>query len=88
MASKDTDNHKFCAGTEYQMHKSQRACFTGVMYKIVDYTEHRLKRYAESVHDPQQRATLFGLLDRYRKGMVAIAWRGGLPVWLNVTKDA
>lgn len=88
MTTQNVDRDKFCAGTDYQMHKSQRACFTGILHKIIDYTEHRLERYAKSIHDQQQRATLFGLLERYKKGMVAVAWRNGLPIWLNVTKDS
>jgi uncharacterized protein (UPF0261 family) len=74
-------------GTEFHLHKSQQSIFAGIMHKVIDYTEHRLLRYADKVKDPQQKATLKELITNYKKGLVAIAWRKGQPVWLPVTKD-
>jgi len=73
--------------TEFQLHKSQLTIFNGILDQVIDYTEHRLNRYAKSVKDSQQSAALFELVERYKKGMVAIAWRKGRPVWLRVTND-
>jgi hypothetical protein len=51
---------------------------------IIDYTEQKLKRYARSVKDPQQKQTLQELMDRYIDGTVAICWKRGLPAWLSI----
>ena len=73
--------------TEFVMHKSQQAIFTGVLHKIVDYTEHRLLRYVDGVNDPQQKLVLTALIKDYKNGKVAVAWRRGQPVYVRVTKD-
>lgn len=89
MATRNLSNVKkgLITGTEFQLHKSHRTIFTGILHKVIDYTEYRLERYAAVVTDPQQKSMLADLIDKYRKGAVAIAWRGGTPVWLPVTKD-
>lgn len=73
--------------TPYQLHKSQHDKFSGIMHKIIDYSEYRLKDYISTVTDPQQNSVLTNLLDKYVKGLIAISWRNGLPLWINVTKD-
>jgi len=74
--------------TCYQLHKSQNAEFAGIMHKVIDFTEHKLMQYANSVEDPQQKSVLVDLIKKYRNGSVAIAWRAGTPLWLPVTKSA
>lgn len=73
--------------TEFHLHKSQHMSCAGVLHKVIDYTEHRLKKFIKTVSDPQQKAALNHLLEQYKKGMVAIAWRKGRPVWTKLTKD-
>jgi len=73
--------------TEFQLHKSHVPIFASIIDKVLDYTEYRLVRYAKQVQDPQQKAVLLDLIAKYRKGLVAVAWRGGMPIWLPVTKD-
>lgn len=65
--------------TEYQLHKVQKG--------VIDYTEKRLIRFAAGTTDPTQKLTLCALIDDYRNGDVAIAWRSGRPVFVRVTKD-
>lgn len=72
--------------TEFQLHKSQLPYFN--LKSIFDYTEYRLIRYIEEVEDDQQEITLKKLLDDYKHGKVAIAWKGGKPSWLNVTRES
>lgn len=72
--------------TEYQLHKSQQP-FNGNKRNLIDYTEYRLKLYIDSTTDEQQKLTLQDVLRKYKKGLVAVAWRSGLPVWINVTKE-
>lgn len=72
--------------TEFQMHKSQHTAFMGVMHRVADYTEYRLRRYIETVKDSQQNLVLVALLKDYISGNVAIAWKRGQPVWIQVSK--
>jgi len=55
---------------------------------VIDLTERRLIMCAEKATDPQQKLVLMALIDDYRSGQVAVAWRSGKPVHLRVTKDA
>jgi hypothetical protein len=73
--------------TEFVLHKSQQPECANIQKKIIDYTEHRLLRYAEKTSDAQQRLTVMALLVDYRKGNVAIAWRAGSPTFVRITKD-
>ena len=68
-------------GTDFQLHNS------GSARNIIDFTEHKLIRYAMKCNDAQQKLILMALVEDYRKGLVAISWRRGLPVPLRVTKD-
>lgn len=51
---------------------------------VIDYTEQKLKRYARTIKDPQQKQTLQELMDKYIDGSVAICWKRGFPAWLNI----
>jgi hypothetical protein len=55
---------------------------------VIDFTERKLIQYALRTKDVQQKLTLASLIEDYRHGLVAIAWRRGLPVPLRVTKEA
>jgi hypothetical protein len=55
---------------------------------VIDYTERRLVRYAGKAADPMQKLTLCAMIDDYRDGRIAIAWRGGRPVFVKVTKES
>jgi len=71
--------------TEFQLHRSQNPLT--FLKNVLDYSEHRLKRYIDHVVDEQQKFTLISVLKEYRAGLVAIAWKAGKPVWLKVTKE-
>jgi hypothetical protein len=64
--------------TDFQLHVIRES------KNIIDYTEQKLKRYARTIKDPQQKQTLQELMDRYIDGSVAICWKRGLPAWLNI----
>lgn len=72
--------------TDFQLHKSQ--ILGSVCNNLFDYTEFRLKKYITQVRDEQQKSTLEDILIKYRKGQVAVAWKGGRPVWITVTKES
>lgn len=69
--------------TEFQLHKSQTSVTD--TRRLIDYTSHRLMRYIEATADEQQRLTLQNLLQEYKTGKVAIAWKSGKPIWMKVT---
>jgi membrane-associated PAP2 superfamily phosphatase len=73
--------------TDFVMHKSQQQQFAGIQKKIVDYSEHRLLKYITIVKDLQQQIVLAAMIDDYREGNIAIAWRRGQPVYIRITKD-
>lgn len=72
--------------TEFTLHVSQQSLPRELRKKILDYTQHRLEKYTESVDDPQQKMVLYALLHDYVKGDVAVAWKRGQPVYVKVTK--
>lgn len=72
--------------TEFQLHKSQLQVDVK-RRTLFDYSAYRLMRYIEQLKDENQRNTLRDVLKKYKQGLVAIAWRRGQPVWLNVTKE-
>ena len=72
--------------TEFTMHISQRTEYAGSKYKFIDYTEHKLRRYIDSVNDKQQAMVLKAMLVDYLTGNIAVAWRKGQPVYIKVTK--
>ena len=71
--------------TDFQLHKSQSS--HGNKREIIDFTEKKLMNFIERSRDEQQKSTLVRLLDDYRRGAVAVAWKGGKPIWFNVTKE-
>lgn len=73
--------------TEFQMHRTQHPMFDQVKEKLLDFTEHKLQRFIDVTSDPQQKHALIDLLQQYRRGNVAVAWRHGRPIYLNVTKE-
>lgn len=71
--------------TEFQLHKSQLTVSS--VKRIIDYTEFKLKLFIKTVTDMQQKETLIKVLESYKRGLVAVAWKSGKPVWINVTKN-
>jgi hypothetical protein len=67
--------------TEFQLYGSNGP-------NVVDFTERRLLSYAAKATDPQQKLTLFAMIDSYRKGDIAVAWRRGNPLYVKVTREA
>lgn len=68
--------------TEFQLHvKSVPSS------NVIDFTERKLLIYVSNAKDQQQRAVLLALIEDYRNGHVAVAWRRGLPVPLRITKE-
>lgn len=74
--------------TEFCLHKSQQTIMSGAGSNVVDYTEHRLRRYAAAVVDEQQKSVLKTLLKEYVSGLVAVAWSKGKPTYIRVTRAA
>jgi len=72
--------------TEFTLHVSQRTEFAGSRGKLIDYSEHRLRRYIKTIDDKQQVMLLKAMLVDYLTGQIAVAWRRGQPVYVKVTK--
>jgi|SRR3990167_346088 hypothetical protein len=89
VATKKPTNVKLDAEncTSFQLHKSQQTMFNGTGSRVIDYTEHRLIKYAETIKDAQQKLVVMAMVIDYRAGNVAVAWKRGNPIALRVTKD-
>jgi len=74
--------HRLEKSTDFQLHVGR-----GAEKNIIDFTEQKLLRYAVKASDPQQKLTLMVMVDDYRNGHIAVAWKCGKPVYLKVTKD-
>jgi hypothetical protein len=70
--------------TEYSMHVSQRSSY---ILNVIDYGEKRLLKHLAETTDQQQINALNELLKNYVKGKIALAWRGGKPCYIRVTKE-
>ena len=68
--------------TEFQLHEG------ATPRNVVDFTEKKLLRYANKTSDQQQKLVLMAMIDDYKKGNIAVAWRRGQPVYIRVTKEA
>lgn len=70
--------------TDFQLHVKKRE---GIR-NVIDFTEQKLIRYAVKIKDQQQKLILLALIEDYRAGLAAVAWRRGSPVPLRVTKES
>lgn len=88
MSSKTTkeDPKRLGDSTEFQLHKSQQTIMSGDVKGVLDYTERRLLQFLKSATDDQQKAFYETLLSEYVSGKIAVAWRGGRPIWIKITK--
>ena len=75
------------ACTDFVMHKRYRDELKNTVCHIIDYAEHRLRRYIMQVIDAQQKIVLLALLSDYRDGNIAIAWKRGNPIYVRILKD-
>lgn len=72
--------------TGFSLHVSQHTAYNG-SNNLIDYTEKKLIRYAASIVDTQQRLVIIALIKDYISGLIAIAWKKGLPIYVRVTKN-
>ena len=72
--------------TEFTLHVSQQSLLAGKRKNLIDYSQRKLEKYIDSVDDAQQKMILYALLHDYVKGEVALAWKRGQPVYVQVTK--
>lgn len=88
MSTRNPSNVKIgITSTEFQIHKTQHPQFDSVKRKLIDFTEHKLIKCAESARDYQQQLELIALLDNYKEGKAAVAWRDGQPVFISISKE-
>lgn len=86
MKTRGNSNIPISECTEFTMHVSQKTEFANSKKKLIDYTEYKLIKYIEKIKDKQQELILNVMLVDYVKGHIAVAWRKGQPVYVNVTK--
>jgi len=80
-------NAKLGSCTEFTLHIRQQTSLSGKRKGLIDFSQKKLEKYIESITDAQQKMVLYALLYDYLKGEVAIAWRRGQPVYIQVTKE-
>jgi hypothetical protein len=86
MTTKENKKISVSECTDFAMHISQKSNFSHNKVKLIDYFEYKLRKYIDEVEDKQQLAALKKMLAEYLSGKIAVAWRSGQPVYLNVTK--
>ena len=73
--------------TEFQLHVSQFQSYHTSRKVLRDFSEEKLKRYLQEVsYDPEKKMLVSTILEDYKSGKVAIAWRRGEPVYVRMTK--
>jgi len=82
---KNGNNVKLESCTEFSLHIRQKNVASKKY--LIDYSERKLERYIDKVKDSQQKMVLIALLHDYIKGDVAVAWRRGHPVYIQVMKE-
>jgi len=74
------------SSTEFQLHKSQLFPAT-ISRFVIDFTSVKLVSYISSLKEEHEKDLLKQVLKDYKKGRVAVAWRSGQPVWINITNE-
>lgn len=69
--------HTVADQTDYQLYSQS----------VIDYTERKLIRMMEAWKEGAQKLELAALIESYRHGNVAVAWRRGVPMYINITHD-
>lgn len=69
--------------TDFQLHSGR-----GLEGNIIDFTEHKLLKYASKTSDAQQRLFLIAMVDDYKNGHIAVAWKCGRPTYIRVTRES
>ena len=85
MASK-IFNDRATDRTEFQLHISQYQSYPANKGVLRDFSEARLVDYLNNTCDPERKILISAILDDYRQGKIAIAWRNGEPVYIRMTK--
>lgn len=70
-------------GTDFQLYAGKNG-----PSNVIDFTLAKLIRFATKAQDPQQKMMLMAMIEDYRNGVIAVAWRRGRPVHLKVTREA
>lgn len=52
--------------------------------KLLDFTEQKLLRIEKCLKDDKQKLALEELIRKYKEGKIAIGWRHGSPMWINL----
>lgn len=68
--------------TEFQLYKNAGE----LQAKIFDFTEFKLMNLVKITTDNKKRLITMDVLNDYRNGKIAVAWRSGQPVWVVVVR--
>lgn len=82
-----SDKSQGAGRTEFQLHISHFQSYFKNRNSLIDFSEQRLMWYINNIiDDPQKRAIISAILDDYRHGRVAIAWKNGEPVYVRMNR--
>jgi hypothetical protein len=73
--------------TEFQIYVGSRSLLKDGLHKLLDFTEHKLLRYAENVFGTEK-LNVMVLITEYRKGNVAVCWKHGKPHYIQVKRES
>ena len=58
------------------------------MGQVLDYTAYRLQKMVETLDNPEDAEIVLGILSDYYEGDIAIAWKAGHPVIMQLEPEA
>jgi len=73
--------------TEFQLHVSQLSVFANELHKTIDFSEAKLCNMWRRARSAKKKLEFAALIEDYRTGKVALAWRHGKPVYVRVIRD-
>lgn len=54
---------------------------------LIDYTEHKLRRFEKNLKDNQQKNALYEIIKKYKEGYIAVGWSHGSPMWTMLRRE-
>ena len=58
------------------------------MGQVIDFTAYRLEKMVETLDNPEDAEIVLGILSDYYEGDIAIAWKAGHPVIMQLEPES
>lgn len=76
------------SATKLQLHLSQQTDIPAeVRKKMLDFSEHKLKKIFKMLISPEKKAQVADLIEKYVAGKAAVGWNCGAPIFTEIVND-